>query len=146
LNTPKNIILQYYCNFLLDKEKILWYINIVLLYKRFCRIMNKRKNSIIFFIIVALWGFLSVYGCPIYKLCGITCPTCGVTRAWISFISGNIDLAFRYNLFFLFIPFIVYLYIFPPKHRFFQIGTIIFTIVLFAYNVLRWLGLFVLPS
>lgn len=37
------------------------------------------------------------FGCPFVKLFGITCPACGVSHAWISFINGDIAEAFKFN-------------------------------------------------
>ena len=43
----------------------------------------------------------AVVGCPTLRLWGIPCPGCGVTRAWLAFLSGDFKIAVTYNLFFL---------------------------------------------
>jgi hypothetical protein len=35
--------------------------------------------------------------CPFYKLTGCYCPGCGITRAALSLLSGDVEQAFRYN-------------------------------------------------
>jgi len=35
-----------------------------------------------------LW-VLAVYGCPVYRLFGIRCPGCGLTRAWMLALHGR---------------------------------------------------------
>lgn len=59
-------------------------------------------HKIIKFIAVLIAFLLvTVFGCPILKISGVQCPACGVTRAWINFLSGNFKAAFSYNLLFL---------------------------------------------
>lgn len=49
-------------------------------------------------------------GCPVYELTGLPCPMCGVTRAWCSFLQGDLLDAFRCNALFLLIPPMIVLY------------------------------------
>lgn len=88
-------------------------------------------------------------GCPFYELAGITCPLCGTTRAWSSFLSGDFARAFRCNPLFLLIPvwFLgVILWDGPLKKRKWVMGLLVgFAAALFAMNVLRWLGLIPMP-
>ncbi len=37
------------------------------------------------------------FGCPFVKFFGITCPACGVSHAWLSFINGDLAAAFKFN-------------------------------------------------
>lgn len=96
--------------------------------------------------ILALPALLSlfIFGCPIYELFGITCPCCGVTRAWLAFVRGDLALAFQYHLFFPVIPVFLLLF-FIYNHIRFTKRTAIFLytmgITLFLYNVMRWIGL-----
>lgn len=59
----------------------------------------KKSTKYIFIIIFLILVF--IFGCPLYKLTGITCPTCGVTHSWIYFLKGEIGKAFKSNLFFI---------------------------------------------
>ena len=56
---------------------------------------------------------LAAFGCPFFRLTGLTCPGCGLTRAYIHALHGEFSVAFRYNPFFFTIPF----YIFAFAHR-----------------------------
>lgn len=103
------------------------------------------KNIIINLVALTLLFMLVMYGCPFYKIFGIICPACGTTRAWLSFFSGNITKAFRYNLFFPIMPIFVLLYIVPKKPKYLKLFLMLFAIVLFLYNALRHLGMFAIP-
>ena len=45
-----------------------------------------------------------ILGCPIYNVFGVQCPACGVTRAWVSFFSGDIISAVRFHALFWLVP------------------------------------------
>ena len=42
--------------------------------------------------------------CPIKYLTGVSCPGCGMTRAWMAFLSGRVRLAFAYHPLFWLVP------------------------------------------
>jgi hypothetical protein len=42
----------------------------------------------------------SLLPCPLYVSTGLYCPGCGLTRAGLAFLRGNIAQAFGYNIFF----------------------------------------------
>ena len=50
-------------------------------------------------VIAAFYGVLHLIGvnCPIRFLTGISCPGCGMTRAWISLLQGNLSAAVSYH-------------------------------------------------
>ena len=48
--------------------------------------------------------YFSGVGCVWKYLFHISCPTCGITRAYISLFSGDIAAAFRYNFMFPAVP------------------------------------------
>ncbi len=56
-----------------------------------------------------LWVF-AVYGCPVYRLFGIRCPGCGLTRAWVLALHGRWWEAVSMNPVFLPAPLFVFLY------------------------------------
>ena len=100
--------------------------------------------------IFALIALLVWIGCPIFRITGIVCPTCGVTRGWLAFFRGDIERAFQYHALFPLAP----LFLFVIGHRssflrkwklladgFLYTGAALF----FVYNVLRWLGLIIMP-
>ena len=48
---------------------------------------------------------MAVLGCPVRVLLGISCPLCGTTHAWVSFLTGHVEEAFQYHPLFLITPF-----------------------------------------
>ena len=48
-----------------------------------------------------LMSKLTGYGCPIRRVTGFSCPGCGMTRAYIALLSGDIRGAFYYHPLFL---------------------------------------------
>jgi hypothetical protein len=62
--------------------------------------MKKHKYYfiiIIVLIIVFILSILGIYKCPYRLLFGIPCPTCGLTRAFISLLSFDFKSAFKYH-------------------------------------------------
>ena len=86
--------------------------------------------------------FLLDFKCPFYYFLHITCPACGVTRAWISLIKGDIVSAMAYNPFFLplsaiFVA-VIYCDISGKKMRRYQLGICLgFAFIAFVYNICR---------
>lgn len=109
--------------------------------------MKKWLRNLLLVFALGLGAWL---GCPIYELTGVTCPLCGTTRAWLSFLSGDFSRAFRCNPLFLLIPvwFLGVILRDGPlkKQKWLDIPLIGFAVVLFAMNVLRWIGLLPLPG
>lgn len=85
------------------------------------------------------------YGCPIFKLFGVCCPLCGTTRAWISFLSGEIPEAFRYHPLFLISPLCffvaVHYTVLFKRNRIIGCFLLCFAFLLAAYNLMRITGL-----
>ena len=108
------------------------------------------KNWLRNLLLLCALGLGAWLGCPIYELTGITCPLCGTTRAWLSFLGGDFMGALRFHPLFLLIPvwFLgVILWDGPLKKRkWLSIPLIGFAVVLFAVNVLRWIGMLSLPG
>lgn len=108
--------------------------------------MKSKVKDFLFFIIsiVLLYGILFSLGftCPIKAVTGISCPGCGMTRAWISLIKPNPRMAFYYHPLFP-IPAIVFLgYIFRKKlpHKLKKIGIIIIICLFFAVYIWRMIN------
>ena len=69
--------------------------------------MLKKISKIIFLICILLLYSIFI-GCPLKKLFNFSCPFCGMTRANLAFLQGNIKKAFYlHNVFFLGVPCIV---------------------------------------
>lgn len=93
---------------------------------------------------------LAAFGCPVYELFGVLCPCCGVTRAWVAFLHGDILRAFQYHALFPAIPAIGVLYVYgcyssKPLHKWTIIAMVGMALLVFVYGVLRWLGFVVIP-
>lgn len=73
---------------------------------------NKKKNSIIFVVILGIIGIVGIIlvknfnpdeesffiPCMLYKVTGIKCAGCGMTRAMHNLVNGRIQTAIWYNL------------------------------------------------
>lgn len=51
-------------------------------------------------LVVIIYDTLGM-GCPFRFFLGVSCPGCGITRAWLSFFKGDLSLAFYYHPLFL---------------------------------------------
>lgn len=64
--------------------------------------MRKEKVKILSLIALAYFGMeLLGVTCPIKFFTGISCAGCGMSRAWLAFLHGEIRLAFSYHPLFL---------------------------------------------
>lgn len=74
---------------------------------------KKMKNSIKFLILFAIVFLCLVWfqiGCPIKYITGISCPGCGMTRAWLSALHLQFHQAFLYHPLFWCVPMPIILY------------------------------------
>ncbi|MBU5668713.1 DUF2752 domain-containing protein [Peptoniphilus sp. MSJ-1] len=103
---------------------------------------RKTKDFIIFILaVVFFYGTLHLLGytCPIKALTGISCPGCGMTRAWIYLLKLDFKTAFYYHPLFI-IPLIVLIgYVFQNKlpKKFTKIVFYIFIILFFVVYIYR---------
>ena len=67
--------------------------------------MSKRNTILLVFGGVLLLG---IFKCPLYEIFGVPCPTCGMTRAWRSFLSLDFATAFSLHPLFL-LPLLVFI-------------------------------------
>ncbi|MCI8990132.1 MAG: DUF2752 domain-containing protein [Lawsonibacter sp.] len=92
---------------------------------------------------VLLFTFLvldCILGCPIYRWFGVTCPGCGLTRAWLCFLSGDLHSALGYHLFFFVVPVFIVLFAHRnllPKNRLLDWGLFAFALSLAVYHLGR---------
>lgn len=67
----------------------------------------KKQDLAALAVIAALYAALHFagFGCPIKALTGVSCAGCGMTRAWLSALSGDWAAAFCYHpLFWMVVP------------------------------------------
>lgn len=94
----------------------------------------QKTKRMLTFLVIMLTGYLIMARlgttCLFRLLTGICCPACGMTRAWTSFLNGNIKMAFYYHPLFWFIPVIGILILFERKinKRFYN--TIMFSFII----------------
>lgn len=64
--------------------------------------MNRVKNSCVLFIVIAIFIILFVQKvpvpCPIKACIGISCPTCGMTRAMSAILHGDFITSIHYHI------------------------------------------------
>ena len=88
--------------------------------------------------VVLFYGVLQLVGitCPIKFITGISCPGCGMTRAWLSLLlRGDLEAAFHYHpLFWILIPGMP---LFLCRHRFSEMTrkTVSYMLILLFFAV-----------
>lgn len=91
--------------------------------------LMKKKVIIIIFGLILLSG---VYSCPTYRIFGIPCPSCGVTRAYRLFLSGHFREAFLMHPLFLLPAALLFK---PFQNRRFFIGMLVVFIAVYAVRM-----------
>ena len=84
-------------------------------------------------------GILEFVKCPILFFTGVSCPGCGLTRAWISALSGDLNSAAYYHPLFLTVPFIILMFIFEKKlpKKYIKAMSVIFITAFLAVYIIR---------
>lgn len=110
--------------------------------------MENKKKSIMekigaILAVATFYGVLQLFGitCPIKFLTGISCPGCGMTRAWISAFMLDFQSAFYYHPLFFIIPFVIPLFIYksriPHKIYLTSILTLVsFFVIIYMYRMI----------
>jgi hypothetical protein len=90
-------------------------------------------------IILAATVVLSILGigCPIKFATGVSCPGCGLTRAWLSFFGGDILESFRLHPLFWTVPFCILLAILEEFYKSRLLDAVL--IVLIVFFVVLWI-------
>ncbi|SEO26441.1 Protein of unknown function [Amphibacillus marinus] len=83
--------------------------------------------------------------CPFYSVTGLYCPGCGITRASLAILNGDLHQAFRYNMvIFLVLPLLLINYLLEQKgHR--QASKLLLTsllVITILFGILRNIPLF----
>ena len=106
--------------------------------------MSSRSRSLLWkhgLLALAL-GALCLYGCPFSRLLGLTCPGCGLTRAWLCLLRGQWREAFAHHLLFLPVPPMLFLLIHRripllADKRALDVVLFLFFLLLAVYHLLR---------
>jgi len=86
-----------------------------------------------------------IIGCPLKRFLGFSCPGCGITRAYLCFITGQFQKAFYYHPLFPLLPVVFLIYAFRnyiPK----KILNISLTVILIVYIGTYLYRIFVIHS
>lgn len=70
------------------------------------------KIKILLLICIVYYLITWFTGCPIKYFTGISCPGCGMTRAWIALLHLDIAQAFSFHPLFFTVPFIIFSFLF----------------------------------
>lgn len=102
----------------------------------------KRKDYVItiFFGIVIVIFINRILGlsCPFKLMTGLSCPGCGLTRAYIVFLHGNLKKAIYYHPLFWTVPFLCLPFLKLAKHKIRILADIIFSLTVLAF-LLIWI-------
>lgn len=105
--------------------------------------MKNKTRDLLFFVIaiIIFYALLFALGftCPIKAVTGISCPGCGMTRAYLSLLRLRPDLAFSYHPLFPLPAIFLLAYIFR-KHlseKFKKIGMILVLVLFFLVYLVR---------
>lgn len=71
---------------------------------KFGALMSSQIGGLSLFVAIAILLQVSSIGCPIKFITGMSCPGCGLTRAWESVLFLNIGDAVRFHPFFWVVP------------------------------------------
>lgn len=84
----------------------------------------KKQDLAALAVIAALYAALHFagFGCPIKAVTGVSCAGCGMTRAWLSALSGDWAAAFSYHPLFWMVPLAALVFLFRRRmpRRLFQ--------------------------
>lgn len=102
------------------------------------------KYFIGFLIVIAVL-YITKIGCPIKFFTGISCPGCGITRAWVSFFKLHITEAFYYHPLFWLVPVILVMYIYEKKLPK-KLLNIVSVVSILAFTIVYILRMFVFQN
>lgn len=92
---------------------------------------------------ISLMLYTADIKCLIKSILGIPCPGCGLTRAWLSVLKGNIGQAFKWHPLFWTVPILLFIIIFlggrvfknTRGNRFFWAAMIILFLAVYCYRL-----------
>lgn len=105
--------------------------------------MKKDRKSLLVFIVMVsiIYGILQFFGitCPIKFMTGISCPSCGMTRAYLSLLRLDFKSAYYYHPLFVLPALGLIIYIFRDKFskKFLRAIEVSFVLVFLIVYVFR---------
>lgn len=114
---------------------------------------KKHKGSIVLLaILLAALVYHQLLGdtlCPVYRILGFPCPTCGMTRAWTEALQGHLKEAFAMHPLFLLAPFLLLTLVLyeknatdSPKRKWLQVCIIVEIVLLVCVWLYRMITIF----
>ena len=101
-----------------------------------------RKKILYYAIFLCLVvGYALIIGCPIYKITGLRCPFCGMTRAHLAFLFYGIQSALEYHkLFYLGIPSLISIFAldYTKKKKGLFLINVSTTVILFSFILVNY--------
>ena len=116
---------------------------IVMLGERRVRAIRDMARFCVAMLMAGVLLHVSHVGCPIKFVTGVSCPGCGMTRAWLSVVHGDVHQAVAYHPLFWTVPFVMALVIADPGVRSPWARTAVVLLVLVFVTV--WLIRLLLP-
>ena len=111
------------------------------------KILQNKRLKELFTIILCIAAYSLVLillniSCPIKYITGVSCAGCGMTRAFMSLLKGNINEAFMYHPLFWMVPIFVLIYIYRDKipSKIFKIIVAVYIIVFIVCYIIRMLN------
>ena len=107
---------------------------------------EKKETAILLAVIVVVYvaGQAAGITCPILWLTGISCPGCGMTRAWLHVLQGDLAGAFAFHPLFLLPVLLLVLWLF--RRRLSRRAKTGIAWVLIALVMIIWVVRFFLPG
>lgn len=96
------------------------------------------------FLVVPLFFYIAGIGCPIKFLTGVSCPGCGMTRAWASVLALDFAHAFVYHPLFLLGPAVPVVACLQPyiSQRAFTVALVVIAVLFVVCWAVRMLAFF----
>ena len=105
--------------------------------------MDKRKWRSFALILIFVFAWAVCFGCAVYRLLGVPCPGCGMTRAWLQALRLDFAGVFRWHPLFWTVPLIALaLIFFGARRRWIHRGLIACLFLFAVVWVVRMLLLF----
>lgn len=107
--------------------------------------MKKDRNSLLVFIVMVsiIYGILQFFGitCPIKFMTGVSCPSCGMTRAYLSLLRLDFKSAYYYHPLFVLPALGLIIYIFRYKFskkflRGIEVSFVLVFLIVYAFRMM----------
>lgn len=107
------------------------------------KILRRAATYLLVFAVAVLFVLATDIGCVWRKFFGFHCPSCGLTRAWLCFLKGDLGGAFSYHFMFWSVP-VLFLYVFFKGNLFKneKLNYVVLGAILLGF-IVRWILWFI---